>query len=473
MRGNALTQQLSAALNIDSAGTVSLYAEYEIPSNLRSLTLAFPDYLSPEETAGFSHTDRHRCEWDEATQNPWIQFRYGVNRTSVGGYEFVDTGGWAILKYPPINLSWRHVGESVELSRTYGVRGTGITSSDGSLVYLGPHREERFRAGGQRFRLAIPDRASLTPSLADVQASLSHASTALDVGGRNDEVIVVAAPASVDWGWGGLQSGVNGFWALASSRVNRPANTWVHEYIHTRQEWERHNSTDWLVEGTTKYYAALLTFLEGRISFDDFRDYLATDRHGDSVLVDPEQWTSPNAYYTKGRRVMAALDAEIRRVTGGDRTFQDAFRRINDLDGDFTHDDLRGVLERVTGHDFDPWLSKYVERARSPPVPDDEARFVGDAPSPGTGPISDDDDVDDDGPVTTTTCSVCGATVDADDRFCSECGTAQFRECPICGRTVTSDYCPECGTSMVDTCDVCGARRHPSERYCSRCGTEF
>jgi hypothetical protein len=52
--------------------------------------LRFPDYLSPSETAGFSHTDRHRFEWDEATRNPWIRFRYGVNRTSVGDYEFVD-----------------------------------------------------------------------------------------------------------------------------------------------------------------------------------------------------------------------------------------------------------------------------------------------------------------------------------------------------------------------------------------------
>lgn len=478
---HSLVQSLSAALNARSRGIVTLRAEYDIPSNLRALKIAFPDYLSPVETTGFAATGNSRCEWDGETRRPWIRFRYRVDRTDAGGYEFVDTGGWAILRYPPINLSWQYTGADVAVSYEYGVRGEGVTSSDGSLVYLGPHREQRFRGGGQQFRLAVPDAASPAGSLADVRETLCHAAAHLDVGGRDDEVVAVAAPSDVNWGAGGLQSGANGFWALDSSRIDRATNTWVHEYIHTRQEWERDESTDWLVEGTTEYYAALLTFRQGRISFDAFHRHVATDQHAESVLVDPGRWTSPNAHYTKGRRVTAALDATIRRATDGDRTFQDAFRLINRLDGRFTHDDLRNVLDCVVGRDFEEWLSKYIEGARVPPVPDDEACFVGDATPTETGETGgedggggDDKGGDGSGDGTpTAACPVCGAAVEIDERFCGACGTDLFKQCPVCGRDATGDYCSECGTSLIDACEVCGARRHPSEEYCSRCGTAF
>lgn len=171
---------------------------------------------------------------------------------------------------------------NVELQKEHDVRQEGITSSDGSIVYLGPYTEERFQAGGQTFRVAIPKHASLRPSLSDVRESLSYAAENLEVGGKNDGVVVVVAPSNINWGWGGLQSGVNGFWAVDSSRVDHANNTWIHEYVHTRQEWTRDSSTQWLIEGTTNYYAALLTYLEGRIPFSAFHRYVTTDRHSSS-----------------------------------------------------------------------------------------------------------------------------------------------------------------------------------------------
>ncbi|WP_191967169.1 MULTISPECIES: zinc ribbon domain-containing protein [Haloferax] len=451
-----------------------------------------------------------------------------TDQTSSGGYDFVDTGEWAIFKCPPLNWSWQYSGRKFDFSKSYDVRQEGIISSDGNIVYLGPYSEKRFRAGGQLFRLAIPEPASLQASISDVRSSLSFAARNLDVGGKNDEVVVVAAPSSVDWGWGGLQSGANGFWAVDTSRVDNANNTWVHEYVHTRQEWQRHESTDWLVEGTTNYYAALLTLRQGHISFSRFHQYLMTDHDRGSVLVDKSQWTSPNAFYSKGRRVLAALDAEIRVETDGNYSFEDVFEAINATEGSFTHGDLRQTIRQAVGLNLDDWLAKYVESSAVPVVPDDESLFVDEAPPTPPEPESEEPETeepesdpeepesvepeveepesdpeepeseeleveepesDPEEPESvepeveepesepedqTDECPVCESPVGTDDEFCTTCGTALDRQCPVCGRDVTDEpYCRECGTEIQETCGLCGHRVHSSDRYCPNCGTDL
>jgi len=473
-----LTQKLSAELDYNSEGTVHLYAKYDLPPNLRALTLSFPDYLTPETMRGFSKSQTRQCEWDGTIDNPRIRFRYDVDRTNAGGYEFVDTGGWAILKYPPINTSWRYSGQNVDLQRKYDVRQEGAASSDGSIVYLGLHDEEQFRAGSQTFRIIIPDKTSLRPSFNDVRASLSYAAKNLEVGGKNEEVVVVVAPSGIDWGWGGLQSGINGFWAVDSSRVDHANNTWIHEYVHTRQEWTRDSSTQWLIEGTTNYYAALLTYLDGRISFSTFYRYVTTDQHSSSVLVNPSQWTSSNAHYTKGRRVTAALDTKIRRETNGEKTFEDVFRKMNAVDGSLSHQKLESLIRDVVGHSLEEWLSRYVKSSQTPAVSKDEDLFSKEnvsIPAPEPEPEDDEGDEEGTGPDNDIDeCPVCGKSIVGDQRFCDACGTGLFSQCPVCGRSVTDEpYCPECGTAIQEKCEVCGSQKYSSEEFCSNCGARF
>lgn len=477
-------QKLSAELDRTSRGIVYLSAEYDLHPDLQSLSIGYPDCLKPDFTDGFSESRRHQCEWDGTTTNPSIRFRYEVDRTNLGGYQFIDRGGWALLSYPPINTSWRYSGHSMDLTREYAVSQEGITSSDGSIVYLGPHEEEQFRSGGHDFRLAIPDQASLRAPLEEIMRSLSFAAENFDVG-QKEEKVIIAAPSNINWSYEGIQCGDSGFWVVDSTRVSHANNTWVHEFIHTCQEWERHSSTQWLIEGTTNYYSALLTYLEDRISFSAFHRYLTTDQHRRSVLIDPHQWTSPNAYYTKGRRVMAALDAKIRTATDGEKTFETVFRRINQDDQPLTNQKLKRIVTDVADHDMSRWFSQYIESPQTPDVPEDEALFSGvtttphpepePEPEPESEPESEpeaeeeptsEDDVEE--------CPVCRNTVSGDDEFCNSCGTALFRQCPVCGRDVTDDpYCPECGTEIQETCSVCGSRRHPSEEFCATCGTKF
>lgn len=472
--------ELSVELNPSTNGTVYLYVECDVHEDLRSLSLQFPDFLRPIEKDGFEKDRRHRLEWENDARNPWGRFLVDVDRTKAGGYEFVDRGDWAIFRFPPIHTSWEYVGDSIEIEKRYFVRQDGIASSDGSLVYLGPHDERIRRAGGERLRLAIPHDASLEAPPEEVLSSLEHAARTLDTGSENDDVVAVAAPSAINWKSAGLQSGDDGYWVVDSNPVDDVHNTWVHEYIHTLQEWDHHSSTRWLVEGTTEFYAALLTYQQGRIPFSVFYRHVATGKDHRSVLVDPERWTASNAHYTKGRRVTAALDAQVRTRTDGAASFEDVFRRLNAVEGDLTHDRLREIVTDIGGPDLGNWLDRYVKSQEVPEIPEDEALFSGGSvPDPESGvPESGPDG--ESGTKTTGTegiegeCPFCGASVGEDQEFCGACGTALSERCPVCNRQVSDErFCPECGTSLQQECDFCGYRGHQSQEYCPRCGTAF
>ncbi len=471
----SITQELSAVLNPDSEGTVRFRTWYRLPNCVTSLTLTYPHYLSVSDQNGFTTSGSQQCSWDEHTRSPWMEFWLDVNQSNGSGYEFYDAGNWALLSYPQMSVSWTSQGNSPELTNVYDVGKDGISSSDGNIVYLGPYNTQHFEAGGQQFRLAIPADASLRVSATKILSSLGHAAENLNVGNVDDDVVIVAAPSTVNWGWGGLQSGANGFWVVDSALVADANNIWVHEYVHTRQGWHRDDSTRWLIEGTTEFYAAYLTYLDGHISFSQFYNHLTTDQHCNSVLVDPGQWTSPSAHYTKGRRVTAALDAKIRQETDGAKSFMDVFRKMNQASVPMTHQRLEQLITAVVGHSLSDWLAKYVASSSVPEVPDDEQLFADETVSvdgPESGPGTDIEETE--GISSFESCPICATSVEDDWEYCRTCGTALHEQCPVCARhTLDKTYCHECGTALRNECDICGYLQHRSDIYCPSCGNEF
>ena len=101
--------------------------------------------------------------------------------------------------------------------------------------------------------------------------SLADASNALRVGDRDDEVFVVAAPTSgVQWGVRGYQTGESDLWVRDVEPVDSAENPWVHEYVHTRQDFALDPEMRWFREASASYYAALLTYEQGRVPYDGF-----------------------------------------------------------------------------------------------------------------------------------------------------------------------------------------------------------
>lgn len=327
-----LRQDIALSRIRSRRGYVSATVVFEIPSNVSRLLVQVPPGTTVEETSGFSRRGPLQFVWTGGRPTPALELTVtaGTSPLVAGGKTMADTGEWAIIEAPNLLTQWNHRGRQPTFERRILIDDEGVGSSDGGLVYLGPHREHTRRAAGQTIRLIEPEAATLWEAPDDILDSLAYAARELKAGGRDDEVVGIAAPTRpVNWGPGGLHAGGNAFWAKDTSRLATPNNTWVHEYIHTRQEFGTAASMKWIVEATAVYYATHLTHRQGLISDAACHSHLNTAMCKGDVLGSPMSWSSAYVPYRKGSRLASWLDRQLRE-TGG-VTLADVLRSMNHL----------------------------------------------------------------------------------------------------------------------------------------------
>lgn len=361
----------------DEPGEITVTLRYTIPSKVVDLTTRVPTEATVISTHGFVRRDGAKYAWDEQTSNPSVTYRIPVNRTrdvngpiaGQGDYIFVDPGPWALIRIPPTATSWSWTDHKrVGLSQTTTTDGPGAVGD--KIAYLGEYREVNRTANGQTFRLIIPTEANLAESPTDILDSLASASNSLQVGDPDDTVFMVAAPTqSTKWGVRGLQAGDADLWVRDFERLDRPGNTWLHEYVHTRQSYTAGSETRWFTEASASYYAALLTLEQDLISFSSFQNRLS---HGhrppdsNAVLADPATWDT-FAPYTKGALVSGEMDRQIRLATNQTRSLQDVFSRMNRHEGTVTKSDFQDLVRR-TGGDGAPELADQYTTTQDAPL---------------------------------------------------------------------------------------------------------
>lgn len=366
-----LSRRFTLSLTPDVPGEVGVDLRFRIPDDVTTLTVRLPEDATVESTEGFRRRSGNTFDWDRSTDTPSITYDVPVNRTitrgregeETGGYIYVDTGDWAIVRAPRAGVTYSGTGSKPRLETGYEFAGSGATTGD--VAYLGDHREYTRRAGGQQFRLVVPAAADMRESPEAVLQSLARGAETLSVGERDPVVLGIAAPATVEWGSTGLQRGESDFWVLADRRVDTPNNIWLHEYVHTRQAYRPTEETRWTVEGMADYYAAHLTYRQGRIDYDRYRRHLAQgERHDDVVLTDPETWERTLAPYDKGALVFAALDRQIRQRTDGNATLQGVVRQLNN--GTATHDEFLSAVESTGGAETREDAREFTETTAVP-----------------------------------------------------------------------------------------------------------
>jgi hypothetical protein len=163
-----------------------------------------------------------------------------------------------------------------------------------------------------------------------------------------------------------------------ATAVAAPENAFTHEYVHSRLGEVGNGSAAWLTEATAEYYGYLSTLNAGGTSYEAFYGATTAERFAPNrtavVLADRESWRGTLGDYEKGAHVLAALDAEIRDRTGGERTLYDVFVTTRTFDD---YDAFRAQVVETTGDDaIGPWLDRYVTTDALPPLPDDPARYV-------------------------------------------------------------------------------------------------
>ena len=406
-----IVQELRLRRLRDREGHITAEMSYEVPSTVSAVTATIPAGSQVVTKHGFDPVSGSQLRWDGSASDPLVELEVPVNNTAGGVQNSqVDMGDWAIVSVPGVSLQWQSFGGSVSLRRETTIDDQGVASSDGALAYLGPYREFSGSAGGQLLRLIVPEEASLAEDPRDIIDSLEFAAGVLQVGGRNDEVIGIAAPTRpVSWGPGGLQAGANGFWVRDTAPIDTANNSWIHEYVHTRQEFATAPTTKWFVEATAVYFATKLTYQQRGISDAEYFVTLNTERCENDILGNPRKWTSAHVPYQKGSRIASWLDSRMTDLGGVElseimRSLNQASTEI-EMTGSFVdilskdhvdpidhrrftqmiEDELRGKSDSATLRSF---ISKVDELVHSTTVPDEhlplglDEKPEGDLPSP-------------------------------------------------------------------------------------------
>jgi predicted metalloprotease with PDZ domain len=139
----------------------------------------------------------------------------------------------------------------------------------------------------------------------------------------------------------------------------------------------------WIAEGVTSYYSSLLMTRAGLQTEDEYLTSLSSlirnlQNAPGRLLQSVEQsslevWNNSNSgvnpsaatvsYYNKGNVLGLVLDARIRRMTDGRRSFDDvmrlAYQRFGGERG-YTADDFRRTAETIAGGDLRDWFRKSV-----------------------------------------------------------------------------------------------------------------
>lgn len=350
---------------------IDVETRLSIPPSTTRLEITLSEGTEVYETDGFRRIDERTYEWTETTSEPTVRYEYEGTvygaRGDREGYFFVVADEWALVRTPSVGVSW--TGTSPDLTRNNVVEGEGIASTH--LAYLGTYTEHTGAAADQQFRLVVPETADLREDPQDIIDTLERAAERLEIGERDPKVFVIAAPtAEHTWAPAGVQRGNGGdMWIRDAERIGTDRDTWIHEYVHTRQRYEMTAETRWTIEGIADYYAALLPYEAGEITYEEFRDRLeesSADQYRDVRLTAPETWEGTDADYDRGMLVAAHLDRRLR--ADADSSLDAVVEGVNGPETELTQRRFLDAIESAGGEEIRADAERYTETTETPPI---------------------------------------------------------------------------------------------------------
>lgn len=367
------TVEVTRVLSREDPDTVRVTAEYRIGRDIERVESRLPEESTVVETDGFRVIDDEvpTVVWTGGTDEASVEFLMPAERQNdrMQGTDFAATDDWALVRLPPMATTAQSRGEErPQLVRSNEIDGPGVVGT--RIAYLGPY--DAYTAHGEResIRLVVPSAAEMAESPGDVLRALSRTSELFDVGAPGSVTVFVAPDPIRE---GGLAYRHDA-WVSDDQELATSDSMWLHEYVHTRQSYRTTEETKWLIEAEAVYYATLFAWKLGLIEFDDVRERLEAGReHPDVVLADESTWAGTTADYERGALTVAALDAELRRTSDGEATYQDVLRGTNARSGPVDHATYRSEVQKASSQRFDAdrFLTAHVEGDQQPAVPND------------------------------------------------------------------------------------------------------
>jgi hypothetical protein len=362
-------------------GTVSITATAAVPDDVTALNMSFHPATTVESTDGFDERDGV-YHWDGETESPTVSYTAPVNETTAfGTYNTVDTGEWALLGLTGLDarIGWRFRGTNPGVTETFRTADGERGVVGQRVAYLGEYEIYERNGAASGVRLVVPGPANLTADREGAVESLLSAQSSYPVG-TPETLTTFVAPAPITGGWapsGGVPEMVVG----ASEEAGGDNNAWLHEFVHTRQEYDTARGMAWLDEASAEFYGRVLSFRQGRTDYGSVRALATTGEYREVDLTDYDAWSesNPSAEYLKGGRVVALLNARIHRNTGGNRSFVDVMRRLNGIEDTVDYRTFVETTSDVAGEDLSSLITENVVGDGDDEAPDDVTIYTVDA----------------------------------------------------------------------------------------------
>jgi hypothetical protein len=358
----------AGAARVGETDTIRYTLDVDTTGDLESLAVTVGSNGDVVGTTGFetvADDGRTTLEWDGESDHARVVIEADTDGASAGSAKYFDGGEWVLGRVPFVDVTLQEAaGESPSRGRPLG-DAHGALSDAAAATYgdryalVGDQETATRRAHGQRFRLHKPAGTEIRPAEDEIFAALAAASRDLEVGDRDDSVLLFALPAPADRGGESFPIRDEA-WVAADEPLDDPNSVWLHEYVHTRQSFDLAEDMRWFREASAEYYAARLAYEQDRVSGSEMRSHLG-GAPVEATLTDRSSWSDARVPYEKGSRVLAVLDRRIRAETDGERSLQDVFRRMNDHEGKVTYAEFQEMVTSVVGHSMDGWLDRYVD----------------------------------------------------------------------------------------------------------------
>jgi len=124
----------------------------------------------------------------------------------------------------------------------------------------------------------------------------------------------------------------------------------------------------WISEGLAEYYSLALQHRAGRLSDRSFARGLGLFGRYGRWGIDLSRTRQPAALNNSAPLVMYWIDREIRRVTEGHHSLDDAVRALVAERSRLTTASFLRAVNRTSGRDFTPLFRRHVYRGERPPL---------------------------------------------------------------------------------------------------------
>lgn len=349
---------------LDSSGDtkeVRVTIRYENYTGTDPYAISVFDKSNVDHVKGFEYKSRGTSDtkfywWDGETETPVIEYTL---QTHPSWYTHEDI----MLE----NIRTEHfygrpfyvrAGEGHLIGNfEYSTAGPGGHAGD--VIFFGEATVERHSIGNTTVPFVVPASLDQEVNTETAARAMAHTHRALNL---TDDVHLKAVWYTNEISAPGVE-----IFNHIKLKPSATANTARHEYIHTQQHFGGPN-LGWFSEGSADYLASLAAVLDGNRTLDKFYLDANTTIDSEANLLEYED---DDAHYTKGERIVAAMDARIRDETDGEASVVDLVRALNRRNPknaskpaiDYLFDELERLTTTNTSEQIRPHLTE-------PTVPD-------------------------------------------------------------------------------------------------------